>query len=182
MWEEQRRRLESEARDLRIRLETSGGLGLNRPMNDAVGELSGYDNHPADLGSEMFERAKDLAIREAQFRRLDRVEAALDRLRAGTYGVCVRCGRAVDENRLAADPAAALCLACQRREGGAEGKDGRPAEERFLDPGFGRTFTDGRDQVGYDGEDAWQDVALYGTSSDVVRTMNTLYDDDDDEG
>ena len=41
-----------------------------------------------------------------------RIEAALGRLAAGTYGLCVRCEEPVAAGRLKADPAAALCLAC----------------------------------------------------------------------
>ncbi|MDI3257295.1 MAG: TraR/DksA C4-type zinc finger protein [Kyrpidia sp.] len=181
-WEEQRRQLEAEAADLRARLRQHGGFGLNRSMNDSVGELSGYDNHPADLGSEMFERGKDVALREGAYLRLDQVESALQRLRDGSYGRCERCGSPIGRDRLIAEPAAALCLACRRREDLREGDDNRPAEEPFLSPGFGRTSMDGQDQTGYDGEDAWQDVALYGTSSDVVRTAGPQSDDDDDEG
>ena len=38
----------------------------NEPLKESVGELSGYDNHPADLGAETFERAKDLGLKEMQ--------------------------------------------------------------------------------------------------------------------
>ncbi|MBX6395498.1 MAG: TraR/DksA C4-type zinc finger protein [Alicyclobacillaceae bacterium] len=181
IWEEQRRQLEAEAADLRERLFRSGGMGLQRPMNDSVGELSGYDNHPADLGTEMFERGKDLALRESYFRRLDEVELALGRLQSGTYGNCLRCGASIGRERLQAEPAASLCFSCQTREDMSEGDDNRPVEERFLAPGFGRTFADELDQTGYDGEDAWQDVARYGTSSDRVRTMSLRTDDEGGE-
>lgn len=177
-----RQRLVQEAAELSERLGRNGGFGLDRPMNDSVGELSGYDNHPADLGSDMFERGKDMALREAGFRRLDQVQEALARIDRGTYGVCERCGRPIGEARLEADPAVDLCMGCQQREDDREGDDNRPVEEAFLAPGFGRTFMDGQDQTGYDGEDAWQDVAFYGTSSDVVRTFSPRSDDDDDEG
>ncbi|MEM5591840.1 hypothetical protein AAHH67_09065 [Niallia circulans] len=31
---------------------------------ESVGELSSYDNHPADLGTELFEREKDSALEQ----------------------------------------------------------------------------------------------------------------------
>jgi DnaK suppressor protein len=43
---------------------------------------------------------------------LRKVEAALDRLEAGTYGICCRCGEAMSPERLEADPAAPFCLQC----------------------------------------------------------------------
>lgn len=56
--------------------------------------------------------AQELLIRHeiASLRR------ALDRIAAGTYGACVRCGEAIAPDRLAARPEAALCIACARTE------------------------------------------------------------------
>lgn len=45
------------------------------------------------------------------------------------------------------------------------GADRRPVEELSLEPPFGRTFRDDDDYAAYDGEDAWQDVARYGTAN-----------------
>lgn len=41
------------------------------------------------------------------------IDAALDRLQAGTFGQCLRCGVAISTGRLQAQPSAATCLACQ---------------------------------------------------------------------
>jgi hypothetical protein len=46
---------------------------------------------------------------------LARIEAALERLDAGSYGYCQGCGSAIGVTRLDGDPAAALCLACADR-------------------------------------------------------------------
>ena len=40
-------------------------LGAERSLRDSVKELSAYDNHPADLGSEAFEQVKDLGLANA---------------------------------------------------------------------------------------------------------------------
>jgi hypothetical protein len=44
--------------------------------------------------------------------RLRKIDDALDRLMSGSYGNCSKCGRAIDDQRLAIDPALALCTAC----------------------------------------------------------------------
>src|SRR5215216_3293623 len=44
--------------------------------------------------------------------RLSKLDDALDRLMAGSYGNCSKCGRAIDETRLDMDPALARCLNC----------------------------------------------------------------------
>lgn len=45
------------------------------------------------------------------------VAAAIARVDAGDYGLCTRCGQAIAPARLAAQPEAALCIACARELG-----------------------------------------------------------------
>lgn len=78
-------------------------------------ELSSYEDHPADLASETFEREKDLAIAESVESLLNQVNTALEKLERGTYGVCDACGRPIKRARLQALPFATLCLECQDR-------------------------------------------------------------------
>ncbi len=46
---------------------------------------------------------------------LAEVEAALTRVAEGSYGTCVECGEPIPHARLAANPSAARCIACQER-------------------------------------------------------------------
>lgn len=78
--------------------------------SDALGELSSYDQHQADTGTETFEREKDLSILEQVEAELADVEHALRRLDDGTYGTCEVCGKVIPDERLEAMPAARLCL------------------------------------------------------------------------
>jgi len=43
---------------------------------------------------------------------LQRIEAALVRIRTGDYGYCLRCGEDIAEKRLKADPSALSCITC----------------------------------------------------------------------
>ncbi|RKY65422.1 MAG: RNA polymerase-binding protein DksA [Candidatus Latescibacterota bacterium] len=45
---------------------------------------------------------------------LEAVNQALERIKEGTYGICVRCGKEISEERLEAIPTASLCLSCQQ--------------------------------------------------------------------
>lgn len=101
--------------------------------NDSVGELSSYDQHQADMGTETFEREKDMSILEQVEAELADVEHALRRLDDGTYGTCEVCGKEIAEERLEAMPAARLCLEHQEE---AE-REVRYAGER-ADVGPGR--------------------------------------------
>jgi RNA polymerase-binding protein DksA len=92
------------------------------------GELSGYDQHPADTGSETFEREHELSIVESVERELMLVDEALERLERGEYGRCQICGRPIGDERLAARPMARFCIEHQqqaeshaRAPGGREG-------------------------------------------------------------
>ena len=42
------------------------------------------------------------------------IDAALDRIAAGTFGLCVHCGGAIPEERLAFRPFASGCVSCQQ--------------------------------------------------------------------
>jgi RNA polymerase-binding transcription factor len=82
---------------------------------ESVGELSSVDQHQADVGTETFEREKDLTILEHVEAELADVEHALARLADGTYGTCEACGSPIGDERLDAMPAARFCLADQAR-------------------------------------------------------------------
>jgi RNA polymerase-binding transcription factor DksA len=62
------------------------------------------------------ERAPDLSILTSVEGELANVERALQRLDEGTYGTCQVCGAAIDDERLAAEPATAHCR--EHRPGG----------------------------------------------------------------
>jgi RNA polymerase-binding transcription factor DksA len=78
--------------------------------DDALHELSHYDQHQADTGTETFERERDLSVLEQIEGELADVEHALRRLDEGTYGTCEACGKAIPDERLDALPATRFCL------------------------------------------------------------------------
>lgn len=45
------------------------------------------------------------------------IDAALDRIAAGSYGACVHCGNAIPAERLEFRPFAAGCVRCEQRHG-----------------------------------------------------------------
>jgi RNA polymerase-binding transcription factor DksA len=73
---------------------------------DQLGELAAYDQHPADHGTETFEREKDLSILERLEADLVEIEAALQRLDEGTYGIDEVTGDPINPERLDAVPTA----------------------------------------------------------------------------
>jgi len=78
----------------------------------------GYSNHMADVGTEVFEQARDVSVARQLKRSLEDVERALSKFDDGTYGICETCGTIIELARLEALPSARMCLHCQsRREG-----------------------------------------------------------------
>jgi DnaK suppressor protein len=73
----------------------------------------GLGNHMADDATAAFDQATAVSLRRGHVRSLDEVNAALERMDKGVYGLCDRCGEAIDYARLKAMPQATLCLSCQ---------------------------------------------------------------------
>ncbi|HEV8696745.1 MAG TPA: TraR/DksA C4-type zinc finger protein [Candidatus Limnocylindrales bacterium] len=67
----------------------------------------------ASAASQVFAQQRDLALRDRAAQQLALVDEAIARLEAGTYGSCLRCGRPIAPERLAALPWAAHCIECQ---------------------------------------------------------------------
>ncbi len=149
---------------LEVEASLAGPGGLGSPMTETIGELSAYDNHPGDLGTEMYERSKDLGLLENTRQQIAEIEEAQTAIMEGNYGYCRNCGQSIPKKRLLALPGTLLCVQCKREQEDQD-KDNRPIEEGVLAPPFGRTFTDGEDSVIFDGEDSWEAVERYGTSS-----------------
>jgi RNA polymerase-binding transcription factor DksA len=78
-------------------------------------ELSKVDQHQAELGTETFERERDLTALAILEDELADIEVALRKLDDGSYGICEECGNPIGEERLAAKPWARLCIVDQAR-------------------------------------------------------------------
>lgn len=139
----------------------------NRLLGDSLrmstGELSAADNHPADVGTETFERSRDLAINDSLEQELEEIELALQRMKDGTYGICVVSGEDIPYERLEAIPYTAYTVEHTPRQ---EVTDSRPVEEQVMTrppsgAGEGRQENSGR----FDDADAWESVQDYGTSN-----------------
>jgi len=71
-----------------------------------VGRLSRMDAMQRQAMAQAAERQRQVQVQ--------RLAAALERLEAGDYGFCVRCGEPIGARRLAVDPAVPTCIGCAR--------------------------------------------------------------------
>ncbi|RDI44379.1 TraR/DksA C4-type zinc finger protein [Falsibacillus pallidus] len=154
----------------------------NRSQSENSGELSMYDNHPADMGTELYEREKDFALDEHEKSELEKVNQALEAMEEGTYGNCKTCGQEIPFERLEAIP---TTLYCKEHSDAQHIASDRPVEEDLLEPAHGDTFRHQNQDGIRDYEDSFQEVARYGTSEtpsdfkESVEDFESLYNEDD---
>lgn len=155
--------LNTEKKELQERINQNDHFGLERGhFHESMGELSSYDNHPADEGTELYEREKDIALNEHEQHHLSNIEKALIAIDQGTYGKCEVCGTEISVERLEAIPTTTYC---KEHSPDQFVSHKRPLEEGVLMPPFGKFDLDEKDEsVAYDAEDSWQEVAEWGTS------------------
>ncbi|NLY88833.1 MAG: hypothetical protein GX085_04345 [Firmicutes bacterium] len=158
-----------------------GRLGFEESLTGSIEELSAYDNHPADLGTETYERGKDLGLQDAKRLLRDKIDEALERIDRGDYGSCMFCGREIPMARPEALPYAVNCLHCQEQlENEENRRSERPLEEEILDA----HLTDpGGDDPGLDRDDIQQQLYRYGTADSPQdlggeESYNELYTDE----
>ena len=112
--QEARRRLTAERERVTAEIEEIQG-DLGRSLEDAV-EEDGNDSHLADTATETVDREIELSLEDNAESLLAAIDDALGRIDAGTYGLCERCGRQIDDERLEALPYATKCIECKRLE------------------------------------------------------------------
>lgn len=149
---------------------TQDEFGLSMSHTDAVGELSSIDNHPGDMGTELFERGKDLALSRHAEDELEAINKALHAMEDRTYGICRVCSQDIPFERLQAMPAADTCVA---HASDNLAMHERPIEETVLYAQLNPPTEADASETGYDAEDTWQAVSEYGTSD----TPSDLYGD-----
>jgi DnaK suppressor protein len=83
----------------------------------AVHEMSGVGGEeipdPNDRATVEEERNWSLRLRDRDRRLIGKIQEALARLDAGTFGTCTTCGRAIAAARLRARPVTDLCIGCK---------------------------------------------------------------------
>jgi len=107
-----RRVLESERDRL---LHAAQAVHHGGSLLEETGDLAiGSGDHLADSASETYMRELDEGLEENAEHLLVEIDAALDRIEEGTYGLCVDCGAPIGEERLLAVPYATLCISHKR--------------------------------------------------------------------
>lgn len=70
----------------------------------------------ADTGSKAFGSEQEHSIAANRLDLITQIQRAIERIDAGTYGLCEKCGKPIPKARLHAFPSATLDVACKQRE------------------------------------------------------------------
>jgi DnaK suppressor protein len=91
-----------------------------RDLEEARLAESSSDRSPdpgnAEASSMKLEYAKELSIEQNIVDLLGKVNRALEKVQAGTYGTCESCGKAIPVERLDVLPYSTLCVECASRQ------------------------------------------------------------------
>lgn len=155
--------------------------GLRNSQSVEVGELSLIDNHPGDMGTEMFDKGRRYALLDNEKSIITKIDDAVKRIEDGSYGTCELCGEPITEERLDVIPYTSTCVDCESKKTDYKTyRYDRPVEEETLKP-YGTYFMDEsgdvEDEIEFDAEDSWQDVAKY---NQYTGSSEMYYDEDFD--
>ena len=107
-----KRRLEKDLLTAVARLRQRGGGVAAEELAGAIG-----DNSPGadEVDGSQITTSREIgwATRELLLERVNHLSTALDRLRAGEYGVCIECHERISPARLHALPEVETCVRCQ---------------------------------------------------------------------
>lgn len=140
-------------------------------------ELSNYDNHPAEIASELFQVEMNTALKVHEENIMVQIKSALGRIGDGSYGNCVRCSAAIPPERLEVLPYAEMCIKCEKEDEDSpeRRKKERPNEEQVLDAPMGRKYLNRREDDEHEGMDQFNDLMKYG-SSDSPQDLGGYHD------
>jgi DnaK suppressor protein len=82
---------------------------------ETVADERNSDDGPSDAAIETLDRGTEFALEENLRTMLEEIDAAIEKIGKGTYGVCDNCGRDIKMARLERIPSATMCVECQER-------------------------------------------------------------------
>ncbi len=84
-------------------------------LRDARGAESADDEHDPEGGTLSAEWSRIEGVRVGVLAEMAGIDAAFDRVAAGTFGICETCGEVIPQGRLEVRPTATRCVRCAER-------------------------------------------------------------------
>lgn len=152
--------------------------GMTKYNAEVSSELSFYDNHPADIATEVSQIGVGRALEANETSLLDKIEGALRSIDDGSYGKCKECGKDIDKERLEFLPYAENCINCQDVISNIKtfNSNKRVVEESVIGKPFGEGFNHhNKYDPGFDAEDSYQAVERFNQLDNIEEYY---YEDD----
>lgn len=89
---------------------------LRKNRTTAAGDLSMMPIHMADIGTDNYEQEFTIGLLENERDQLKEIDAALERIKNGTYGICMATHKPIAKARLRAKPWARYCIQYKRSQ------------------------------------------------------------------
>jgi RNA polymerase-binding protein DksA len=107
------KRMDKSLTDLKMEI-ISNLIVSNKDFKEIVEGMDPKDL--ADIASDDIDRKMIEAIGSQDLKRLKLIDSALTRIQQGKYGLCIRCGKRIPQDRLEAIPYALMCIECKTAE------------------------------------------------------------------
>jgi len=140
-------------------------------------ENAGYDNHPADIGTEVYMMERDQGFKNKLKDTLMEIDDSLKDVEEGSYGICNNCKKEIDSERLGLIPYLKVCIKCAQEIAPSVGYRQYDNNEE-LGNYFGVSK---RDSVQTDREDTYQKISsvnIVENDPDVSVVAGGMSEDD----
>ena len=87
---------------------------LRNSGKNGSGDLSNMPIHMADIGSDNYEQEFTIGLIQNEEEELREIDAALERIAGGTFGLCESCGKRIPKERLKVIPYTTMCITCKK--------------------------------------------------------------------
>lgn len=126
-------------------------------MEDYYSELSIRDNHPADLGTEVYMMELDKGLKNRIIDTIAEVDDSLEKIKNKTFGLCNICNNQIGEERLSIIPYVKLCINCAENEN----IRGNNEELKLSGANLVESYNRSKKDILFDDEDSYQAVARF---------------------
>ncbi len=89
---------------------------LLQTLNDEEEDFAKNAYKFTEFGTDTMNREQSFMFLARYEKYLQQIEAALERIETGAYGICRVCGKEIEEARLRAVPTTTICVTCKQKE------------------------------------------------------------------
>lgn len=178
-YRELRKQLMRRKEELEEQFDFNNEFGMEIPFASSTssGELSQYDNHPAESGTALYDREKDFILRKMAHEELADIYAALGKFKDGTYGIDEKTGEKIPLERLQALPTARTT---KENSPNQFINHDRPIEESVT-LNMAKEYSTNSKETEYNEQNAWDIVSFFNETS-MTYDGSSLIDNEDGMG